>query len=136
MTHAHATLTPTPSQRPHLARPRRLAIAVLGVAALCSGCAVASATVGAAVSVTGAVVAAGVGVTGKAIGVGIDAMSGSHGSDHSGIVVRERVRDDSASVGSSGAPSAITPADCPAPTPVAYGDGAPPDGPTRAIACP
>ena len=42
---------------------------------LAEGCAVASATAGAAISVTGAVVSTGVSLTGKAIGAGIDAMS-------------------------------------------------------------
>lgn len=64
-------------------------------AILLSGCAVASATAGAVISVTGAVVATGVQLTGRAIGAGIDALSSeSEPQDHSGIVVRERIRDD------------------------------------------
>ena len=66
--------------------------AALLAALLAEGCAVASATAGAAISVTGAVVSTGVGLTGKAIGAGIDAMSPSRPPDHSGIVVRERIR--------------------------------------------
>lgn len=69
----------------------RIAVALLA-AALLAGCAVASATAGAAISVTGAVVATGIGLTGKAIGAGIDAMSSKpESSDDSGIVVRERI---------------------------------------------
>ena len=70
------------------------ALAVAGslVAGL-SGCAVASATAGAAISVTGAVVGTGISLTGKAIGAGIDAMSSKpEESDGSGIVIRERIR--------------------------------------------
>ena len=48
--------------------------ALAALALLAQGCAVASATAGAAVAVTGAVVATGVGLTGKAIGAGIDAV--------------------------------------------------------------
>ncbi|HEX5487136.1 MAG TPA: hypothetical protein VFX23_14200 [Limnobacter sp.] len=44
-----------------------------------SGCAVASATAGAAISVTGAVVSAGVSVAGSAASAAIDAASGSKG---------------------------------------------------------
>ena len=67
--------------------------ALAALALLAQGCAVASATAGAAVAVTGAVVATGVGLTGKAIGAGIDAVSGpAESPDHSGIVVRERIR--------------------------------------------
>lgn len=64
-------------------------------AILLSGCAVASATAGAAISVTGAVVATGVQLTGRAISAGIDALSSeSEPPDNSGIVIRERIRDD------------------------------------------
>ena len=60
--------------------------------ALLSGCAVASATAGAAISVTGAMVATGVNLTGKAIGAGIDAMAAKpEPADTSGIVIRERI---------------------------------------------
>ena len=70
-----------------------LAAAPLALVLLAGGCAVASATAGAAISVTGTVVATGVSLTGKAIGAGIDAMSSSpEASDTSGIVVRERIR--------------------------------------------
>ncbi len=70
----------------------KLAAAALLLAALAQGCAVASATAGAAISVTGAVVATGVSLTGKAIGAGIDALSGPPDEpDASGIVVRERI---------------------------------------------
>jgi hypothetical protein len=69
-----------------------LATALLTAGSL-GGCAVASATAGAAISVTGAVVSAGVSVTGKAIGAGIDALSESNpADDSSGIVVREHIR--------------------------------------------
>ncbi len=64
------------------------------VAALLSGCAVASATAGAAISVTGAVVATGVSLTGRAIGAGIDALAPEpEPPDASGIVIRERISD-------------------------------------------
>ena len=67
--------------------------ALASLALLAQGCAVASATAGAAVAVTGAVVATGVSLTGKAIGAGIDAVSGpAESPDRSGIVVRERSR--------------------------------------------
>lgn len=75
---------------------RLLAIgASLLATTLLSACAVAGATAGAAISVTGAVVATGVSLTGRAIGAGIDALSSEpEPPDHSGIVIRERVRDD------------------------------------------
>ena len=64
-----------------------LAVPALG------GCAVASASAGAAISVTGAVVSTGVALTGKAIGAGIDAARTAPApGDASGIVVRERIR--------------------------------------------
>ena len=100
---------------------RAVAAPVAGAAAvlallLTQGCAVASATAGAAVSVTGAVVSAGVGITGKAIGAGINALSSpSSQSDGSGIVVRERIR----------------PADAPAAPRCAPAAG---DGPTADVA--
>jgi len=57
-----------------------------------SGCAVAGAAAGAAISVGGAVVSTGITLTGKAIGAGIDAMSSDpEPADHSGIVIRERI---------------------------------------------
>ena len=63
------------------------------LAAPLAGCAVASATAGAAISVAGAVVSTGVTLGGKAVGAGIDALSGrDDASDGSGIVVRERIR--------------------------------------------
>jgi hypothetical protein len=63
------------------------------LAAPLAGCAVASATAGAAISVAGAVVATGVTLGGKAVGAGIDALSGrDEASDGSGIVVREYIR--------------------------------------------
>ena len=66
--------------------------ALAALALLAQGCAVASATAGAAVAVTGAVVATGVGLTGKAIGAGIDAMAAKpEPADTSGIVIRERI---------------------------------------------
>ena len=66
--------------------------ALAALALLAQGCAVASATAGAAVAVTGAVVATGVSLTGKAIGAGIDAMSSKPDeADGSGIVIRERM---------------------------------------------
>ena len=70
-----------------------LCCAALALApALLGGCAVASATAGAAISVTGAVVATGVSLTGKAIGAGIDAMAPKpEPADTSGIVIRERI---------------------------------------------
>lgn len=65
---------------------------LLLTAALLGGCAVASATAGAAIAVTGAVVSTGVSLTGKAIGAGIDAMgSKPEPADNSGIVIRERI---------------------------------------------
>ena len=71
---------------------------------------------GAAVAVTGAVVATGVGLTGKAIGAGIDALSGpAESTDHSGIVVRERIRPADAASPPRCAPTAgdaPAPADC------------------------
>ena len=71
---------------------RRAAALLLALAGL-QGCAVATSTVGAAVSVGGAVVATGVTLTGKAIGAGIDALSApSEAADTSGIVIRERIR--------------------------------------------
>ncbi|MFT4196263.1 hypothetical protein [Ottowia sp.] len=71
---------------------RRTAALLLALAGL-QGCAVATGAVGAAVSVGGAVVATGVTLTGKAIGAGIDALSAPDGPpDHSGIVIRERIR--------------------------------------------
>ena len=76
---------------------KRLACASAATMAviLLSGYAVASATAGAAISVTGAVVATGVQLTGRAIGAGIDALSSEpEPPDHSGIVIRERIRDD------------------------------------------
>lgn len=45
------------------------------------GCAVASATVGAAISVTGAVVSTGIKVTGAVVEAGIDAVSDDDGND-------------------------------------------------------
>ncbi len=66
--------------------------AALLVTLLAEGCAVASATAGAAISVTGAVVSTGVGLTGKVIGAGIDALSAPPRTDSGGIVVRESVR--------------------------------------------
>ena len=90
--------------------------ALAALALLAQGCAVASATAGAAVAVTGAVVATGVSLTGKAIGAGIDAVSGpAESPDHSGIVVRERIRPADAASPSRCAPTAgdaPVPADC------------------------
>ena len=90
--------------------------ALAALALLAQGCAVASATAGAAVAVTGAVVATGVGLTGKAIGAGIDAVSGTAESpDRSGIVVRERIRPADAASPPRYAPTAgdaPVPADC------------------------
>lgn len=48
---------------------------------LMHGCAVASATVGAAISVTGAVVSTGIKVTGAVVEAGIDAVSDDDGND-------------------------------------------------------
>lgn len=48
---------------------------------LIQGCAVASATVGAAISVTGAVVSTGIKVTGAVVEAGIDAVSDDDGND-------------------------------------------------------
>ena len=68
------------------------------LAAPLAGCAVASATAGAAISVAGAVVATGVTLGGKAVGAGIDALPSlassrpDSASDGSGIVVREHIR--------------------------------------------
>ena len=75
-----------------MSAPRgRTALALLACGAL-GGCAVASATAGAAISVTGAVVSTGVTLTGKALGAGIDAMAAKPApADGSGIVVRERI---------------------------------------------
>ncbi|NZA00690.1 hypothetical protein H0I39_00850 [Ottowia beijingensis] len=75
------------------AGPRAALCAVLLASTwLAEGCAVASATAGAAISVTGAVVSTGVSLTGKAIGAGIDAMSSKPDeADGSGIVIRERM---------------------------------------------
>jgi hypothetical protein len=92
-------------------------VAALLAALLVEGCAVASATAGAAISVTGAVVSTGVGLTGKAIGAGIDALSPSRPADTSGIVVRERIRPADAT------PTAVA---CCAP---ASGDGSVPSRP-------
>ena len=96
------------------ARVGRGALVVLAL--LAKGCAVASATAGAAVAVTGAVVATGVGLTGKAIGAGIDAVSGpAESPDHSGIVVRERIRPPEAASPPRCAPTAgasPAPGDC------------------------
>ncbi len=87
--------------------------ALAALALLAQGCAVASATAGAAVAVTGAVVATGVSLTGKAIGAGIDAVSGpAESPDHSGIVVRERIRPADAASPPRCAPTA---GDAPAP---------------------
>ena len=90
--------------------------ALVVLALLAKGCAVASATAGAAVAVTGAVVATGVSLTGKAIGAGIDAVSGTAESpDRSGIVVRERIRPAEAAPPPRCAPTAgdaPAPADC------------------------
>ncbi|WP_036596123.1 hypothetical protein [Ottowia thiooxydans] len=59
-----------------------------------TGCSVAGAAAGAAISVGGAVVSTGVVLTGKAIGAGFDAMSSKpESADNSGIVVRERISD-------------------------------------------
>ncbi|MDO5692899.1 MAG: hypothetical protein Q4G70_10525 [Pseudomonadota bacterium] len=69
-----------------------LGAALLTATWLSTGCAVASATAGAAISVTGAVVSTGVSLTGKAIGAGIDAMSSKpEQPDNSGIVIHERI---------------------------------------------
>ncbi|MET4575121.1 hypothetical protein [Ottowia thiooxydans] len=71
-----------------------LGLACLSSVFLVTGCSVAGAAAGAAISVGGAVVSTGVVLTGKAIGAGIDAMSSSgEPPDHSGIVVRERITD-------------------------------------------
>jgi hypothetical protein len=48
---------------------------------LFQGCAVASATAGAAISITGAVVSTGVKVTGAVVEAGIDAVSGKDSDD-------------------------------------------------------
>lgn len=57
-----------------------------------TGCSVAGAAAGAAISIGGAVVSTGISLTGKAIGAGIDAVSASpESSDSSGIIVRERI---------------------------------------------
>ena len=90
--------------------------ALAALALLAQGCAVASATAGAAVAVTGAVVATGVGLTGKAIGAGIDPVSGpAESPDRSGIGVRERIRPAEAASPPRCAPTAgdaPAPADC------------------------
>ena len=97
------------------AGPRAALCAVLLASTwLAEGCAVASATAGAAISVTGAVVSTGVSLTGKAIGAGIDAMSSKPDeADGSGIVIRERM--------------APAPEAAPRCTPIT-GDAAPADG--------
>ena len=99
------------------AGPRAALCAVLLASTwLAEGCAVASATAGAAISVTGAVVSTGVSLTGKAIGAGIDAVSGpAESPDHSGLVVRERIRPAEAASPPRCAPTAgdaPAPADC------------------------
>lgn len=78
------------SDRPH-SRYRLILPCLLLAAGTCGGCAVASATAGAAIAVTGAVVSTGVSLTGKAIGAGINAVSGPSEPDRSGIVVREHI---------------------------------------------
>lgn len=104
----------------HLSRVAAVG-ACLALATGSTGCAVASATAGAAISVTGAVVSTGIGLTSKAIGAGIDAASSpSGGSDHSGIVVRERIGDAPADATN---PSIATTACRPA-----TGDAPPPPG--------
>ena len=98
MTAPGRSLSGQPAVRPRAAarmsagRALRAA-AALSLVLLAGGCAVASATAGAAISVTGAVVATGISLTGKAMGAGIDAVSSSpQASDSSAIVVRERIR--------------------------------------------
>lgn len=57
-----------------------------------TGCSVAGAAAGAAISVGGAVVSTGITLTGKALGAGIDAMtSPAESSEDSGIIIRERI---------------------------------------------
>lgn len=74
--------------------PPLAACASLLAATLLSGCAVASASAGAAISVTGAVVATGIKLTGHAIGAGIDALAPEPDApDASGIVIHERIGD-------------------------------------------
>ncbi|HEX4879741.1 MAG TPA: hypothetical protein VFV39_07855 [Limnobacter sp.] len=53
----------------------KLVLLVLGLGAPLAGCAVVSATAGAAISVTGAVVSTGIKVTGAVVEAGIDAVS-------------------------------------------------------------
>lgn len=72
---------------------RPILLACAAVAPVLTGCAIASATAGAAISVTGAVVSTGVQLTGKAIGAGVDALTPSpEVDDSSGIVIREHIR--------------------------------------------
>ena len=71
---------------------RRILLACAAVAPVFTGCAIASATAGAAISVTGAVVSTGVQLTGKAIGASVDALTPSpEVDDQSGIVIREHI---------------------------------------------
>ncbi|MFN4328008.1 MAG: hypothetical protein ACK4FF_03945 [Limnobacter sp.] len=67
-------MTPKPPTQENIIKP------LLCVVVLCAslqGCAVASATAGAAISITGAVVSTGIKVTGAVVEAGIDAVSGS-----------------------------------------------------------
>lgn len=59
----------------HFFRKFLVVCAMLLPIAMLQGCAVASATVGAAISITGAVVSTGIKVTGAVVEAGIDAVS-------------------------------------------------------------
>ena len=82
---------------------RPILLACAAMAPLFTGCVIASATVGAAISVTGAVVSTGVQLTGRAIGAGVDAMTPApDADDRSGIVIREHIRTESPTTGANG----------------------------------